>query len=61
MFVLLHLAGDTRSSSKGYASDTRAGVIEKFEKFRAGGIIDAAMTGQSRGVPTKVTTVEQVN
>jgi hypothetical protein len=61
MSVLLHLAGDTHSSSKGYASNTRGGAIEKFEKFRSESIINAVMAKQSQTVPTKVTTMEQVD
>jgi integrase len=36
-------------------------AMEKFERSRAEGIISAAAAQQSQGVPTKVTTVEQVN
>jgi hypothetical protein len=43
------------------AAEQKRGAIEKFEKFRAKGIINAALTEQSRGVPTKVATVERVN
>ena len=43
------------------AAEQKKTAIEKFEKFRAAGIISAATTQRSRGVPTKVTTVERVN
>jgi hypothetical protein len=35
--------------------------MEKFEKFRAEGIIAAATIHENQGVTTKVTTVERVN
>ncbi len=43
------------------AAEQKRIAIEKFEKFRAEGIISAAATQQSHRVPTKVTTVERVN
>jgi hypothetical protein len=43
------------------AAEQKRIAMEKFEKFRAEGIINAAAPRQSQGVPTKVTTVEQVN
>jgi integrase len=43
------------------AAEQKRGALEKFEKFRAEGIINAAMTKQSQAVSTKATTVERVN
>ena len=43
------------------AAEQKRGAIEKLEKFRAEGIVNAAMTKQSHGVPTEVTTSERVN
>jgi integrase len=43
------------------AAEQKRIAIEKFEKFRAEGIISAAAAQQSQRVPTKVTTVERVN
>jgi integrase len=43
------------------AAEQKRVAMEKLEKFRAEGIINAAMTNQSHEVPTKVTTVERVN
>ncbi|MBZ5502954.1 MAG: site-specific integrase [Acidobacteriia bacterium] len=43
------------------AAEQKRVTIEKFEKFRAEGIINAAIAKQSHGVPTEVTTLEQVN
>jgi integrase len=43
------------------AAEQKRVAMEKFEKFRAEGIINAAATQQSHGVPTKVTTVERIN
>ncbi len=43
------------------AAEQKRITIEKFERFSAEGIINAAMTKQSHGVPTKATTVERVN
>ena len=43
------------------AAEQKQVAIEKLERFRAEGIIAAAAARQSHGVPTKVTTVEQVN
>ena len=43
------------------AAEQKRLAIEKFERFRAKGIISAAPAQQSRGVPTKVTTMERVN
>jgi integrase len=42
------------------AAEEKQLAMEKFEKFRAEGIINAAGALRSHGVPTKVTTVEQV-
>ena len=42
------------------AAEQKRGAVEKFEKFRAEGILNAVIAKQS-GVPTKVTTVEHVN
>jgi hypothetical protein len=36
-------------------------AIEKFERFRAEGIINAAAAQQSQGVTTKGTTPERIN
>jgi hypothetical protein len=36
-------------------------AMEKFERFRAEGVISAAADQQSRGVPTKVPTMELVH
>jgi integrase len=41
------------------AEEKRLGM-NKFEQFRAEGIMNAAMASGSRGVTTKVTTLEQV-
>jgi integrase len=43
------------------AAEEKRQAMQKFEKFRAEGIISAAAVIQSHGVPTKVTTVERVN
>jgi integrase len=43
------------------AAEQKRGAIEKFEKFRSEGIINAAVAKQSQAVPTEVTTVERVN
>jgi integrase len=43
------------------AAEQKRVAIEKFEKFRAEGIISAAAARPSPGVTTKVTTVERVN
>jgi integrase len=43
------------------AAEQKRVAMEKFEKFRAEGVINAAAIQQSHGVPTKVTTVERVN
>ena len=43
------------------AAEQKRLAIEKFERFRAQGIISAAAAQESHGVPTKVTTVERVN
>jgi hypothetical protein len=43
------------------AAEQKRIAMEKFERFRAEGIISAAAAQQSHGVPTEVTTVEQVN
>jgi integrase len=43
------------------AAEQKRLAIEKFEKFRAEGVINAAAAQQSRRVPTKVTTVERAN
>lgn len=43
------------------AAEQKRLAIEKFEKFRAEGIIDAAAVQQSHGVTTKSTTVPLVN
>ena len=42
------------------AAEQKRLAIEKFEKFRAEGVINAAAAQQSHGVPTKVPTVELV-
>jgi hypothetical protein len=41
------------------AEEKRLGM-DRFEKFRAKGIMNAAMASGSHGVTTKVTTLEQV-
>jgi integrase len=43
------------------AAEQKQVAIEKLEKYRAEGIINAATALQSHRVPTKVTTVEQVS
>jgi integrase len=43
------------------AAEQKRMAIEKFERFRAEGIINAAAAQQSQGVTTKVTTVGRVN
>jgi integrase len=43
------------------AAEQKRVAIEKFEKFRAEGIINAAALQRSQRVTTKVTTVERVN
>jgi len=43
------------------AAEQKRLAIEKFKRFRAEGIISAAAAQQSQRVPTKVTTMEQVN
>ena len=43
------------------AAEQKRLAIEKFERFRAQGIISAAAAQESHGVPTKVTTLERVN
>lgn len=43
------------------AAEQKRAAIEKFERFRAEGIINAAAAQQSHGVTTKVTTLERVN
>jgi integrase len=43
------------------AAEEKRQSMQKFEKFRADGIINAAAGIQSHGVTTKVTTVERVN
>ena len=43
------------------AAEQKRIAIERFEKFRAEGIINAAIDLRSRAVTTKVTTMEQVN
>jgi integrase len=43
------------------AAEQKPVAMEKFEKFRAEGVINAAAVQQSHGVPTKVTTVERIN
>jgi integrase len=43
------------------AAEEKRQAMQKFEKFRAEGIINAAAAIQSHGVPTIVTTVERVN
>jgi hypothetical protein len=42
------------------AAEQKRTTMEKFEKFRAEGIIAAATAKRSHAVTTKVTTVEQV-
>jgi hypothetical protein len=42
------------------AAEEKQLAMEKFEKFRAEGVINAAGALRSHGAPTKVTTVEQV-
>jgi integrase len=43
------------------AAEQKRVAMEKFEKFRADGVISAAAMHQSQRVTTKVTTVERVN
>jgi integrase len=43
------------------AAEQKRVAMEKFEKFRAEGVINAAAIQQSHGVPTKVTTVARIN
>ncbi|HXN20741.1 MAG TPA: site-specific integrase [Candidatus Binatus sp.] len=43
------------------AAEQKRLAMEKFERFRAEGIMNAAAIQQSHGVPTKVTTVARVN
>jgi len=43
------------------AAEQKRIAMEKFEKFRAEGIINAAEAQQSHGVTTKVTTVRHLN
>ena len=43
------------------AAEQKRLAIEKFEKFRAEGVVNAAAARQGHAVPTKVTTMEQVN
>jgi hypothetical protein len=43
------------------AAEQKRVTIEKFEKFRAEGIINTVLAKQSHRVPTEVTTLEQVN
>ena len=43
------------------AAEQKRTAIERFEKFRAAGIINAAIDLRSPAVTTKVTTMEQVN
>jgi integrase len=43
------------------AAEQKRTTMEKFEKFRAEGIIAAATIHENQGVTTKVTTVERVN
>ena len=43
------------------AAEQKRLVIEKFEKFRAEGIISAATTQQGHAVTTKSTTMQRVN
>jgi integrase len=43
------------------AAEEKRQAMEKFEKFRAEGIIDAAAAQKSHAVSTKVTTMERVN
>jgi integrase len=43
------------------AAEQKRAAMEKFEKFRADGIIGAAAIQQSHRVPTKVTTLGRVN
>jgi integrase len=43
------------------AAEEKRQSMQKFEKFRAEGIINAAAGIQSHGVTTKVTTVDRVN
>ena len=42
------------------AAEQKRIAIEKFEKFRAEGVINAAAARKSHGVPTEVTTVERI-
>ena len=42
------------------AAEEKQLAMEKFEKFRAEGVISAATASRSHGVTTRVTTVEQV-
>ena len=43
------------------AAEQKRVAIEKFERFRTEGIINAAAAQESQRVPTKVTTVPRVN
>jgi hypothetical protein len=52
-----------KTRGEGYlhpAAEEKRQAMQKFEKFRAEGIIGTAATIQSHGVPTKVTTLERV-
>lgn len=60
-----HIAGSREHSDDDAlrlpAAEQKRVAMEKFEKFRAEGIISAAAIQRSHGVPTKVTTVGRVN
>jgi hypothetical protein len=43
------------------AAEEKRKAMQKFEKFRAEGIISAVSAIQSPGVTTKVTTIDRVN
>jgi hypothetical protein len=43
------------------AAEQKRIAIERFEKFRAEGIINATIDLRSRAVTTKVTTLERAN
>ena len=43
------------------AAEEKRRAMQKFEKFRAEGVISAAAAIQNHEIPTKVTTVERVN
>ncbi len=43
------------------AADQKCGAIEKYEKFRAEGIINATIREQSNRIPTEITTLGRVN